>query len=204
MTRLRISIAALMGLVLFVGVGFAALKNPTIVWASALFTLVVTLLAVATVGGLVRQGRSRAAFIGAAVFGWSYVGIAFGLGSSGNGATPPPFLTKALMDSQRRVQERNSPPGLFGEEDPFGEDVPEIPTKMRVSQVVFEKPSGPARESLAANPPDSPSPIVGPPLNWLNHRRVGHSLGAILFGLVGAAVGRALAARDGCPEQPRG
>jgi hypothetical protein len=44
MRMLRVSVAGLMALILMVSLGLAALHNPTIVWASSLFTLTVVLL----------------------------------------------------------------------------------------------------------------------------------------------------------------
>src|SRR5829696_8895385 len=98
MRNARYSIGGLMVAIVFVSVCLAALRNPTIVWASALFTLTVALLCTAVLAAMAAHGHARLTRAGLAVFGWAYLGIAFGPGSSGNGVTPPPFVTQALSD----------------------------------------------------------------------------------------------------------
>ncbi len=83
MKILRVSIARSMGIVLLAAVGLAALRNPTIVWASSLFTLVVVLLCTAVLGAIAVRGPARLTWTGFAVFGWVYLGIAFGLAQRG-------------------------------------------------------------------------------------------------------------------------
>jgi hypothetical protein len=73
MTRLRFTIAQSMIVVLLVGFGFAALRNADDFWASATYTLAITMITVAVVGALSQKGRARATWIGYAVFGWTYL-----------------------------------------------------------------------------------------------------------------------------------
>jgi hypothetical protein len=73
MTRLRFTLAQLMAVVLFLGFGFAALRNADAFWASAAYTLAIILLAGSLVGAFARKGRARTTWIGFAVFGWTYL-----------------------------------------------------------------------------------------------------------------------------------
>ena len=92
MTRFRFSIAHLMASVLGLGLGFAALRNADRLWASATFTVSMSIISTALVGALVRQGRTRPAWIGFAVFGWTYllIGILPSRASGGFGFGPLP------------------------------------------------------------------------------------------------------------------
>jgi hypothetical protein len=95
MTRLRISIAGLMAVVLIVAVGFAALRNANQAWASGMFYLVVVLLPTSLLRGIAGRGRERLACIGFAVFGWSYLLMAFW---PNHGIPLPVLPTSALVE----------------------------------------------------------------------------------------------------------
>lgn len=102
MTHLRFSLAQLMAIVLYLGLGFAALRNADGLWASATFTLSIVAISTALLGALIRRGRARPAWIGFAVFGWTYLLISTlppstlpprATGGSGFGPLPlPPNL----------------------------------------------------------------------------------------------------------------
>jgi hypothetical protein len=66
----KLSIAALMGLVLITAIGFAALSHPTRLWAAVLFSAVSTILTVAVLAGLFTRGPRRAFWAGFAIGGW--------------------------------------------------------------------------------------------------------------------------------------
>src|SRR4051794_19378670 len=74
----RLSIAALMGLILFVAVAIATLRNADELWTSILLSLALLNFGVAALGAAFRRGRSRAFSAGAAFFGFGYLGLAFG------------------------------------------------------------------------------------------------------------------------------
>jgi hypothetical protein len=57
MSRLRLTIANLMAIVLYAGLAFAALRNPNCFWASATFTLAVLAVSAAVVGAVARRGK---------------------------------------------------------------------------------------------------------------------------------------------------
>jgi hypothetical protein len=69
MTRPHVTIAHLMGIVLIVGFGFAALRNTNEFWASATFTVAVSTSLTALVGACAHKGKARATWGGYAAFG---------------------------------------------------------------------------------------------------------------------------------------
>jgi WD40 repeat protein len=73
MRRFRYSIAGLLGLVLFVAVAFAALRQADELWDSALFSLTVGLLLTSVLLTIHRTGRKRAFWLGFALLGWTYL-----------------------------------------------------------------------------------------------------------------------------------
>src|SRR5262249_15368813 len=62
----------LMGLVVVLGAGLAALKNASELWAWAVRLFTLGLLATAILGVLYRRGTRRAWWVGFALFGWGY------------------------------------------------------------------------------------------------------------------------------------
>jgi hypothetical protein len=144
MTRPRLTIAQAMTVVLYVGFGFAALRNADELWASATFTLAYLLISVAPLGALARKGRARMAWAGFAVFGWSRLLV---------GALP------LVNDS---VFGRMVSPGLLSEQG-LTRLLPYIANPQGISEYQI---------------------------------KVFVSLEIILFGLIGAVVGRLLAATD--------
>jgi hypothetical protein len=73
MRRFRFSIASLLGLVLFVAVAFAALREANDLWDSGLFTLAVSLLLASVLLAVHRTDRKRAFWLGFALAGGSYL-----------------------------------------------------------------------------------------------------------------------------------
>jgi hypothetical protein len=91
MKRPTFTIASLMVAVLFVAVGCMALRGPTPLMASAVFSLAVAILAAAVLLACVRGGRSRAGWVGMAAFGLAYLHFGFVGGDPGY----PAFITTA-------------------------------------------------------------------------------------------------------------
>jgi hypothetical protein len=85
-----------MGIVLYLGFGFAALRNADEFWASATYTLATILIAVTLVGAFARSGRARTPWVGFAVFGWTYLLIVHlpdrSIGGLGFGPIQKPLL----------------------------------------------------------------------------------------------------------------
>jgi hypothetical protein len=69
MRRFRLPIAGLMLFPLPFAVGLAALREPSELWASALFSLAILALLVSALGTAARRGASRMAFLGFTLFG---------------------------------------------------------------------------------------------------------------------------------------
>jgi hypothetical protein len=92
MPKLRISIVGLMGFIVLIGVGFAALKNKSEPVASATFTATMAMLLLALVGVGFRRGEKQLFWTGFAVFGWGM--LAFDLST---GALVPPRLFSSYL-----------------------------------------------------------------------------------------------------------
>ena len=101
MGRIRVSMSGLMVAVLVAALGLAALRTPTALLASVIFTMTVALMATATLAAFAGGRAARRSWARLAVFGWAYLGIAFGPGAASNGVTPPPFPTMALSPPSR-------------------------------------------------------------------------------------------------------
>jgi len=76
MRRFRFHIGSLLILVLLMGVGFAGLREANDLWDSGVFTLTLGVLLVAILFAVHRTESRRAFWIGFALFGWSYIGLA--------------------------------------------------------------------------------------------------------------------------------
>ncbi len=80
MRSVRFSIGWMMSVVLVLALGFAALRNPTEIWAGLLPLVTQGMICLAIVGAVCRTGDERAWWLGFAAFGWSYMrywGFAF-------------------------------------------------------------------------------------------------------------------------------
>ena len=75
MRRIRFNIASLLVAVLFVAVGFAALRESSDLWDSGLFTLMLTVLLISILLAIHRSDARRAFWLGFALFGWTYLGL---------------------------------------------------------------------------------------------------------------------------------
>ncbi len=60
---------------LFVAVGFAALRESTELWESGTFTLTIGVLLASILLSIHRTGKRRAFWLGFALFGWIYLGL---------------------------------------------------------------------------------------------------------------------------------
>ncbi len=75
MKHIRFSIANLLVVVLFVAIGFAALRESSDLWESGVFTLALTALLISILLAVHRTEFRRAFWIGFALFGWIYLGL---------------------------------------------------------------------------------------------------------------------------------
>jgi hypothetical protein len=167
MKRFRTSLAGLMAAVLFLAVGLASLLNPTPFAASVLFMVMVTLLSAAVLRALASRGRVRAAWAGVAIFGWVYFGLVFGPLENGNATTIPSLPTMIIYEHILNI--RLIPKAK--------EDFPKVRFKnSKQAETVFDK------ASLAG----TPRVLV----DVMDLKRIVHSIGAILFALMGGWLGK--------------
>jgi hypothetical protein len=75
MKHIRFSIASLLLVVLFVTVGFAALRESNETWNSGVFTLTLAALLISILLAIHRTESRWAFWIGFALFGWIYLGL---------------------------------------------------------------------------------------------------------------------------------
>ena len=168
--RLRFSIMGLMALVLTVAIGFAALRNPSELWASALFTLAVGLLCVAVLGVAFRHGHKRQFWMGFAVFGWAYLILVF----ASDALSPPPLLTTKLLSfADQQINPKSDTPIFI---------------------------TGVLNGTISANslPSRATMPITGP--NSLLFYQIGQALATLIVALVGGIAARIFAARADRPQ----
>ncbi len=105
MTRLRISVAGLMAVVLFLACGLAALRTPTTLWSRAVFSTSLGLLALAGLGALYGRGETRSFCGGFALVGGAYLAMALGPWLS-EVAGPRLLTTAVIEDLYHRLQYR--------------------------------------------------------------------------------------------------
>lgn len=100
MGKFRFTLLSLMVLVAFSAVGLAALVNASELWASATFTVTVSVLLVAILGiVLPRRESSRAFCAGLTVVGWGYMLIVFSPWfRPESNLGPAPLLTTKLLE----------------------------------------------------------------------------------------------------------
>lgn len=73
MRTIRFPIKGLMGAVIVVALGLAALRDPSEIWSGIMFLLTCGVLCLAIVGVVCRQDEERAWWLGFALFGWGYL-----------------------------------------------------------------------------------------------------------------------------------
>jgi hypothetical protein len=95
MKRFRMTIRLGMALVVFAGLSFAALRDPSMWWVAGLLGCLIGLLLTACVGAIYRTGRERAFWLGIVVFGGGYLLLAQILSSDGTG-NPVAIINRVL------------------------------------------------------------------------------------------------------------
>jgi hypothetical protein len=76
MRNFRYNIASLVGVIVFFGVSFAALRESNDLWESGIFTLTLGVLFVSILLAVHRNEANRAFWVGFALFGWGYLALA--------------------------------------------------------------------------------------------------------------------------------
>ena len=75
MRRIRFNIASLLGVILVLGVGFAALRESSELWESGVFTLTLGVLLISIFLAIHGIEKRRAFWLGFAFFGWVYLAL---------------------------------------------------------------------------------------------------------------------------------
>jgi hypothetical protein len=192
--RLRIPIAGLMLAILPLAIGLAALRNPSELWASALFSLAVLALLASALGTVARRGASRMAFLGFTLFGGCYLTWAFGpwVWFNRDGLRPPPLVTGMLLD---RIQETQVGPTADWKGISYGI----LLSSTRLQQTV-------RWADLANAPAPTGSLSVGSmyvPYDVSPYKQIAHSMLALLAGALGIFISRIVAPREDSSRQPR-
>jgi hypothetical protein len=206
----RFTIAGLMGLVVVVAVGVAALRFASETWAGVLLMLTLGVLGAAVLALHERAGVSRAWWRGFALFGWGYVVLA--LGPWASEAIAPHLPTTIGLDA---LNAKLHPGGPVQElsldySSPISSTVT-TPPSTGSSTIVVDPRMGSSTIALdtarAANTSATTlySRLVAANSTPEFFRRVGHCLWALLEACVGGLVGRACHATGstgGTPGDP--
>jgi hypothetical protein len=181
----RFTIAGLMGLVVVVAVGVAALRFASDLWADILLVLTLGTLGAAVLAFHERTGAKRSWWRGFALFGWGYVALALGPWASESIA--PRLPTTMGLDA---LYARMHPT------DEGGQARGDVTYVLSKRLAAFNASTG-AAVAWSATPHTTARTFA----LWMANatpeffRRVGHCLWALLVACVGGVVGRAFHAR---------
>jgi hypothetical protein len=170
--RPRVSISRLLAVVSFFAIGFAALANPTDLWASCLFSLALAAFGMACLRAACVRGASRAGFVGMASFGGGYLTLAF---SPWIGAEVRPRLVTTW------VIDRLPQTSLGILKCPDDDAAPSGVGNLSYSVSGFQRWS-------YTRPAAAPASAIGA------RQRIGHSIFAFVFAFMGGLAARFLAA----------
>jgi hypothetical protein len=167
MRRFRFTIANLLGLVLLLGVGFAALREATELWDSAVFSTTLGMLSVSVLLATHHADRRRAFWLGFALFGWLYLGASL---------IPPIesrlLTTGALAQLDSKVPGRDATVRLTGSKYvTFSPDGKSLPVGRREVIQLWNTATG--------------TLVGGPGGTTENFLRIGHSIVALILAYLG-------------------
>jgi hypothetical protein len=175
----RFTIAGLMGLVVVVAVGVAALRFASELWAGVLLMLTLGVLGAAVLAFHERTGASRSWWRGFALFGWGYLVLAMGPWAAE--AIAPHLPTTMGLDA------------LYARMHPAGDVEPQrefYDLRLREARALLRELS--RSSSITATPPGGTVAFTAPTTPPAeSFRRVGHCLWALLVACVGGVVERA-------------
>jgi hypothetical protein len=196
MRRPRFTIASLLGIVLFLAVGLAGLREATDAWDSGVLGVTLTVLLVSVLLFIHRTGIKRAYWLGFTLFGW--VSLVMSLVPPVEARLP---TTKALAYLDSKVPGRTftidgvfngSPggPGTLMTTIAFSPDGRSIGTTRGTKVRLWDATTGKL--------------VAGPNGTTENFLRIGHSLLALVLAFLGAHLSRYLYAsgRLGSTEDP--
>jgi hypothetical protein len=198
MRRPRITIASLLGVVAFIGVAFAALREPTDAWDSALLGLSLVILLASVLLAVHRTDERRTFWLGFTLFGWAYLVAS---------VVPPIASRLPTYHALVAMFEMLPRPEIHWEDDL-------IMTGIRSFDVTALAPSTPTTPNrwdvtVFNQPTNSPLAnhikrlVVLPGETVGNFVRIGHSLIALMLAFLGAHFSRYLY-ETGRPERAAG
>jgi hypothetical protein len=193
MKRVRFNIASLLSVILVIGVGFAALRESSDLWDSGFLTLTLTALLISILLAVHRTESRRSFWIGFALFGWAYLGLSLVPSIESRLMT-----TKGLAYLRSKLSERS----------------------LKTNTVQHTGSWSLAPRNQVQNPGNNAAGNDGIVVShevWLfdrtsrrrlngwngtteNFVRIGHSLFALLLGMLGGQVSRRLCRSSGSPD----
>lgn len=228
MRSFRFSIANLLLFIVALGVSFAALRNPSQLWANAWFSVALATLTIAVLAAVYRRGKRRAFWVGFASCGWLYLVLA--LGPWLESAVGSFLVTTAILDVvYPQIVPAPPPPASSAPASGMGGGMPGG-TMMTAPGTGFgayaPPPSAPGMMGSGMMMTGGAMSAVPPPSAWSNwtvpdqytglgesignvplvssepFRRIGHSLFALLCALLGGALARRFASTREVDEHP--
>jgi hypothetical protein len=186
--RPRTTIAGLIVIVTLVAVALAALRAADDAWDVGTFGLTLLILLASVLLAVHRRGRRRAYWLGFSLFGWAY--LAMSLVPSVE-ARLPTSKGLAFLDSQvpGRVRTFAFTVSLNGQPPPPGSSVAFSPSGGTLAAA--------SQGSVRFWDATTGMLLSGPGGTTENFVRIGHSLLAVVFGLVGGWLSRRLQAGAG-------
>jgi hypothetical protein len=194
----RFTILSLMGLVVVLAVGIAALRQADDDWAGGMLLAAPLFLCIALVGGLCGREASRSRRLGFASFGWAYFALAF-LGLSDDNLARLP--TSRLLQYVHQQVVGTLPMNVTFTSTYIVSSV-NVPTTLNVtSEPATGGGSGQvtlAQSAFGTGTPNRWKVILPGAANSEAFQSVGHCLFALIAGLMGAFVARWF--KKGCRE----
>lgn len=181
MKPFRVSIAATLGVIAVLAVGFMGMREGTVVWAASAFCLTLAFLLASTLKAALGPRSGRAGAFGFALFGWVYLATIFGpFGRLEIPPMPHAWLAEKALERLHPTPEVEEPAGSWQSST----------TTYRVVQF------NATGTQLVSQPPRyKPGSVV-----WAgdgNHfRQSAHAMAALVFGVVGMVAGRSTLCRE--------
>jgi hypothetical protein len=206
----RFSIATLLTVIALSGVGLAALRSPSPLWASAIYTVAAVAIVAAASSAILGRGARRAYWLGFSLFGGAYFYLTMGFNSH--------VVTEAMLDLLYPYAAPQSPQPAPNPPTPFAlRPAATAATSVSYGTNVWQQDSAAATvatpAAVAALPAAPPTfvPVSAPtvsawehwmqpdrrlgefaPLDWytarfssVSFRQIGHSLAALLAATLG-------------------
>jgi hypothetical protein len=184
----RLSIRSLMSFVVVSAVGLAALRNASDLWAGMMLLAALAALGAATLGSLILRGKERCWWAGFAVFSGGYLALAVGPWFREN---PRPLLgtTHLLTYAQQKI---HPSPVLMNADLASAQTAHDtLVAQFTRLKHNMRNPNNPAIIALQASlsSVDQEITVLRRTPTREQFQLVGHSLFAILAGLVGGLIG---------------